>query len=261
MPGPRVLTIDIETSPIRSLHWKIFDETIGIEQIEEDWSILSYCAKWLDDKELIYEDTGGRGLKRVRDDKPLMKGLHGLLSSADIVVGQNIRRFDIKKINARLAIHGYDPPSPFRTIDTMCAAKDIFGLTSYKLAWLSHCFTETKKSEHKKFPGFELWRECLKDNPEAWAEMRAYNALDVLATEEVYLKLRPWMKGHPNFAAYSFGDGVKCPRCESTKLQHRGRETTQHGSYARIKCMSCGGWSRLKQNLIGKEDRARLLVN
>lgn len=28
-----------------------------------------------------------------------------------------------------------------------------------------------KKLNHSKFPGMELWRECLKGNSEAWTEM------------------------------------------------------------------------------------------
>lgn len=49
-----------------------------------------------------------------------------------------------------------------------------------------------KKLKHKKFPGHELWKECLKGNKEAWNEMRKYNIHDVLATEELYNVLKQW---------------------------------------------------------------------
>jgi hypothetical protein len=51
--------------------------------------------------------------------------------------------------------------------------------------------TTHKKKRHAKFPGFELWRECLAGNHEAWDEMREYNIDDVLSLEELYLVMRP----------------------------------------------------------------------
>ncbi|WP_175726996.1 ribonuclease H-like domain-containing protein [Burkholderia ambifaria] len=106
-------------------------------------------------------------------------------------------RFDAKKINARFILLGMPPPSPFRVVDTMLEARKHFGFTSNKLEWLTDKLCKThKKKKHAKFPGFELWRECLKGNPEAWDEMRSYNTDDVLSLEELYLVMRPWMSGH-----------------------------------------------------------------
>ena len=38
---------------------------------------------------------------------------------AHIVVAHNGQAFDIKKINSRLAVHGFDPPSQYKIIDTL----------------------------------------------------------------------------------------------------------------------------------------------
>ena len=258
---PRILTLDIETAPLESYHWRIWDENIGLEQIKIDWSILSFCAKWLGEKKVMYEDTGGRGVKQVRNDKRLMKSLWRLLDEADIVVAQNGQKFDVKKINSRLVQHGFKPYSPIRIIDTLLVAKRHFGFTSNRLAWQSEILTDTPKSLHKKFPGFELWKECLADNPKAWAEMRKYNCQDVIATEKVYLKQRPWIKSHPNLAAYAPGQGPRCPKCKSHRLQRRGYEVTQQSRFRRLQCQDCGGWSREKQTTIEKTARAELLAN
>src|SRR6185312_7807051 len=108
----RILIADIETAPIVAQVWNIWDQNIGLNQIEEDWSILSYCAKWLGEKELFYKDTGGKGPKRVRNDKPLLRDIWALLDAADIVVAQNGKKFDVRKINARLIQQGFLPYSP-----------------------------------------------------------------------------------------------------------------------------------------------------
>jgi hypothetical protein len=253
MNGPRIATCDIETAPLESYHWGLFDQNIGLEQIKVDWSILAYCFKWLNDPKPVYADTGGRGKKHVRNDKPLLKGLWELLDATDILIVQNGARFDVPKINSRLFAEGYGPYSPIRIIDTLTVNKRYFGHTSNKLAWVSK-YTDQKKSEHRKFPGFDLWLQCLADNPEAWAEMRDYNIKDVLATEQLYLKQRPWIANHPNLNVYHETLG-NCPKCHSSNIQKRGICVTNTGKHARYQCQDCGGWSRGKTKLpaINKE--------
>jgi hypothetical protein len=148
-----------------------------------------------------------------------------------------------------------------RIIDTMLEAKKHFDFTSNKLAWLSKYLTASQKSEHKTFPGFELWKECLLDNPKAWAEMKKYNVQDVVATEQLYYRLRPWMSGHPNVAMYMSDENVRCPKCGGASFHKRGIAVSQAGSYQRFQCVACGGWARAKTNQLSKSKRASLLAN
>lgn len=258
---PRVVTLDIETAPLVSYTWDIWDQNVGLDQIHVEWSIISFSAKWLGEKAIIYRDTGGNGPNRIREDKPLLRELWAILDQADIVIAQNGVKFDLKKINARLLMHGFTPYSPIKVVDTMLIAKRHFAFTSNKLAWMSEHLTTTKKDDHHRFPGFKLWDECMKDNPAAWAEMRKYNIRDVVATEELYLRLRPWMVGHPNVAAYMLGEEVRCPKCGSSDVQKRGTVPTQTGEYTRIRCNSCGGWSRTRYTENSLKKRHALLSN
>ena len=258
--NPRILTIDIETAPLKVWAWGIWEQNISLDMIAEEWSILYYSAKWLGSRERLFGYTGGRGVDKVRDDKPLVEEIWKLLDQADLVVGQNAVRFDIKKINARLIMHGYLPYSPVRTIDTLLVAKKYFAFTSNKLEWQSRYLTDSPKSKHKKFPGFEMWDECLKDNPAAWKEMRKYNERDVLATEKLYLKHRPWITNHPNIGTFNTRGDVQCPKCSSFKLIEQGFHPLQLGMYPRYQCLSCGGWARGKKMVTDKEARAVKLV-
>ncbi len=255
-----ILVCDIETAPLESYTWGIWEQNVSLEQIKTEWSILSYAAKWVGKKQIIYQDTSGRGPGKVRDDKWLVKSIWTLLDEADLVVAQNGVRFDIKKINARLIAHGFGPYSPVRVIDTLSVAKKHFGFTSNKLEWMSKYLTDSPKSKHKKFPGFELWLECLKDNPAAWAEMKKYNIQDVVATEKLYLKQRPWIANHPNLGTYSDRAEASCPKCDSTHLQARGYSILQQGKYHRYHCQECGGWSRGKEMLLPLTTRRAKLV-
>jgi uncharacterized protein YprB with RNaseH-like and TPR domain len=249
MKTPRIVTLDIETSPIESYHWGLWDQNINLDQIQTEWTILSFSAKWLDENNVIYKDTGGKGISKVRDDKFLLQKLWEILDEADIVIAQNGQAFDLKKINARMLMHGLGPYSPIKVIDTLLVAKRTFGFTSNKLAWMSEHLTKTKKDKHKLFPGFELWEECLKDNPKAWKEMKKYNNIDVVATEQLYIKMRPWIENHPNLAVYAESHSEMCPKCGSCAIQKRGKYYTQLGVYHRIFCKYCGGWSRSRQTL------------
>lgn len=258
--SPRIAILDIETAPILAYVWRIFDENIGLDQIKEDYSILSFAWKWLGESKTIYESTEGQ--RNVRKDKKLLTKLHKLLNEADIVIAQNGKNFDIKKINSRMIQHGIPPYSPVRIVDTYESCKRHFGFTSNKLAWTSAILTDTPKSIHKDFPGFLLWREIVEYGPrmkQAWAEMKLYNIRDVVATEAKYMKLRPWMNTHPNLGAYSDGPQHNCPNCGSENVQRRGVHVTQQGRRTRYQCQDCGTWSHDKKQVMSNSRRKALL--
>ena len=258
--GPKIITLDIETSPIVAYVWSTFKVNIGLNQIVDEWTILSYCAKELGKKKIIYDDTSKDD--RPRNDYRLLVGLHALLSEVDIVIAQNGKAFDMKKINARFIEKGLPALSPIKVIDTMLIAKDVAKFTSNKLEWLSKHLTDTPKYDHGKFPGMELWTECLKGNKAAWREMKKYNCIDVPATEELYLKLRPYMQNHPNVAAYYDDEKMRCPRCASTHLVAQDKPAlTQTGQYTRYQCGDCGGFARSRYTQNSKAKRLSLLTS
>lgn len=253
---PKTLILDVETSPILASVWELFDQNVGLEQIKVDWHLLSFAAKWLGSKDVIYADQSKA--KDIEDDRALLKQLHGLLDQADIIVGHNCRRFDLKKINARLIVLGFAPPSPYKIIDTLEIAKRYFKFSSNKLAFLSQHLCKVKKLEHKKFPGFQLWKECLARNPEAWKEMKKYNVQDTFSTEELYNRLKGWHIIGPNIGLYN-GEAFVCPKCGSDKIERRGYSYTGVGKYQRYQCKACAGWSRGATLLNSKEERQAML--
>ena len=258
--GPRIATLDIETSPIVAYVWSLWKVNIGLNQIVDEWSIMSYCYKELGNPKVIYDDTSKKA--NPRDDSDLMAGLHKLLSETDIIIAQNGKAFDMKKINARFIERGFMPLPPIRVIDTMLVAKDVAKFTSNKLEWLSKHLTDTPKYSHSEFPGMELWTECLKGNKKAWRVMKKYNCIDVPATEELYLKLRPYMQGHPNVAAYYNDEQTRCPRCASVNLTVEAKPAyTQTGEYRRYQCNDCGGFARSRYTLNSTAKRKSLLSN
>ena len=259
MTRPKIATLDIETAPIEAYVWSLWKQNVGLNQITTEWSLLSYAVKWLDKKRVIYKDN--RDEEDPRDDYELMQDLWHIINDADIIVAQNGLMFDMRKIRARFVLLGFPPPSPVRVVDTMLEARKAFAFTSNKLEWLSDKLAATKKQKHKKFPGFELWAECLKHNLAAWNEMRSYNIVDVKATEEVYLTIRPWIQGHPNITIYDEDDAMRCPCCGSADIKQDGYAYTQVSQYYRYVCNECSAWSRSRYTINSLSKRKALLTS
>jgi hypothetical protein len=260
LKGPRVLIYDIETAPILAHVWGLWENNVALSQIVSDWHVLSWSAKWLDDppNKVMYMDQ--RNSKRVEDDKDILKGIWDLLNQADIVITQNGKSFDQKKLNARFIMSGFQPPSSYKHIDTKQIASKHFGFSSNKLEYMTDKLcVKYKKSKHKKFPGHEMWVECLAGNIEAWKEMEQYNKYDVLSLEELYRKLIPW-ENTINFNAYHDELDNVC-KCGSTTFVKNGFYYTSAGKYQKHRCKQCGAEHRDKENLFSKDKRASLKMS
>lgn len=238
----RVLVLDIETSPALAYIWKMWKENIGANQVIENSTILSYAGKFLGEEKVYYDDA-----RDYVDERPLLEGLHNLLSNADAVVAHNGRKFDLKQIRGRMLVNKIPPFAPIKMIDTLEIAKREFGFMSNSLAFLANSIGVQGKGDHRKFPGFILWKECLKGNREAWDEMKEYNIQDIKTLEEVYLALRPWSTQHPNLGVFQDGEQLRCPKCGGNHLHKRGFARTAVAVYQRYQCTTCGGWSRSRQ--------------
>lgn len=194
---PKVLYVDIETKPLKVWTWGTFDQNIPLNMIIEDWSVLSWSAKWANspESEVIYKDNRGKKGDKLVNDKELLKPLWKLMDEADIIIGQNSNRFDLPKLNARFIEHGFGCPSEFLTIDTYSIARSKFGFTSNKLEYMTKKLNKKyKKQDHREFSGWTLWDECIKGNLKAWKSMEVYNKYDVLSLEELFLNLSEFVK-------------------------------------------------------------------
>lgn len=250
----KILILDIETAPNIAYVWGAWKQNVGQNQWVEKSHIMSYAAKWLGDDKVFYHEN------RKKNDKALVQSLYSLLDEADIVVAHNGVRFDLPVVIGRGVIHGLVPPSPYHTIDTLLVARKEFRFVSNSLANLSQELGLPLKKDHKKFPGFELWLECLRNNDEAWAEMKDYNVADIITLEALYLRLRPYMKYHPNIAKVDEKGDVACPKCSSEVVHFRGYYTSKSGyQYRRFQCQECMGWGRAR--LSDKDHNKNMGVN
>lgn len=240
----KTLLWDIETSPIISYNWGIYEQN-AIEVVE-DWQILCFAYKWLDEEEvhIVSQDDFPLYRPGVNNDLMVVAKAHQLFDEADVVIGHNGIAFDTKKAQARMLIHGLYPPSPFKQIDTKRVAKRYAGFTSNKLDDLGEVLGLGRKASAG---GFETWKGCMRGDSKSWETMKQYNKQDVLLLEEIYLRLRPWIDNHP---AVNIVDNrpSACPKCGVGPLHKRGsRKVNKTSLVQRYQCLSCGGWSQSRK--------------
>lgn len=250
---PKILLLDIETAPIEARVWGIWDVNVGTNQITRDWFVLSFCAKFYEDDTIFYLDQ--RYASPLEDDGMLMMAIHHLLSEADIVVGHNLDKFDMKKLNTRFLKHGLGPVGFIKQFDTLKVAKRFFAITSNKLDFVAKFLGHSGKLSSRKFQGQELWNACLENNLEAWEEMEAYNQQDVLVLEKVFKDLLIWDRTL-NLTPYL--EENTCT-CGSTEFNRHSYRVTNASKFMVYKCVSCGKEYQGKENVMDKDTRKYLL--
>jgi hypothetical protein len=240
-----ILLLDVETSPMRGYIWNVWNTNVYQEQLISDFFILSWSAKWLGDYR-IYSEVLSSEQVLNEDDSPILANLWELINKASIVITHNGKKFDMPRINARFLVNGIMPPAPYRQIDTLQIARSEFGFTRNSLDSIA----ETLGLKGKIKVDFNLWKECMKGNTEHLNKLCEYNENDILVLEEVYLKLRPFAKNHPNLDLFIDSDKPHCPHCGSPDLNTLDKYFfTQSNRYNVYRCNSCSAISRSKQGI------------
>ena len=231
--SPRILVLDIETSPNIAYVWGLWDQNITPSQLVEPTRVLCWAAKWVGEKKMMYRSEHHDTREVMLDE------IHHLLGEADVVVTYNGASFDIPHLNREFIEAGLTPPAPYKQVDLYLVVQRRFKFQSNKLEYVVPRVGAGSKLHNE---GFGLWKKCLQGEGKAWATMRSYNLRDVEVTEALYKKLLPWIPNHPNAKLYD--KTAECPSCGHGLLQCRGFARLRTGSYQRYQCQACGAWSR-----------------
>ena len=251
-----ILIFDIETAPLRAYVWSRWKQNIYLEQTISEWFMICWSAKWLGSEEVFSECLTPNEIREEKDSR-IVKQLWSLIDQADIVIAHNGKRFDVPKINSRFIMAGLPPTSTYIQIDTKEVAAKQFGFSSNKLDALAEYFN----IEHKDDTDFELWANCMKGDQKALDYMESYNRKDVIILEKVYLKLRPWIKNHPNIGLYQEENVMVCPTCGSKDLEEDGSfYYTSANKYKIMRC-SCGAISRMRTTFYPKDKKKNLTAS
>lgn len=235
--GPKILTLDIETGPHTVHTWGLWDQNVSINQIIESGRVICWAAKWYGHKNVEFRSDHHDG-----HDAQIQR-MWELLNEADITVGFNHKRFDLRHLNREFWLQGLAMPSPSKPVDLLPAIKRFMLFPSNKLDYVSQQVGIGAKVKHE---GFGLWTACLAGDAEAWKRMRKYNVQDVRLTEQLYDRMRGWLPQHPHhLTADSTDDRPRCNQCWMLKgkgynLVRNGTNLAQQITYVLYSCQDCG---------------------
>lgn len=239
----RLLLLDIETAPSTAYVWSLWKENIPLVRLQEAGYTLCWAAKWLGEDWIYFSKDALQA--------------HRMLEEADAVVTYNGIKFDIPTLNKDFALEGLAPPAPFKNIDLYQVVRQHFRFPSNKLEYVVEAFDIGRKVKHA---GFEIWEGCMRGDKASWEVMREYNENDVIIMEELYNKLLPWIKNHPNHALYTDSDRPVCPNCGGVHLHSHGLARTNVMTYRRFQCQDCGTWARGRYAVQDKEQKINIIT-
>lgn len=234
MGKTKVCFWDVETAKMQVKTFSMRPEYISHTDIVEDWYII--CGSWK-----IGNVTKAVAIDKLGDDKKVCQTLRDALADVDVIVHHNGDKFDIKKLNARLIYHRLKPLPLIPTVDTLKEARKIASFTSNRLDYLHKFLGGNGKMNTS--PG--LWDRVMDGDKKALKEMVTYNKRDVVILEDVYLRLRPYMKSHPVIAS---PNSCNCPKCNSKNvIKAKPRVTASGTRYQQFQCKNCGGYFQDKK--------------
>ena len=114
-----------------------------------------------------------------------------------------------------------------------------------------------------------MWKDCVRGTEDeatkALKAMLAYNKVDIKALEELYLMIRPWIKGHPNVNLYQDfneedGGFTHCTNCGSEEITWHGKYYTPGGRFKAFRC-ECGAVGRSRVSDITAAERKTLGIS
>lgn len=235
-----ILFLDIETLPLEVYVWGLKNnDYIQPRNIVKEWSIACWSAKWIFDSK-TYGQVVTSQEAIDRKDNSILEGIWKLMDKADIIVTQNGKEFDLKRLNTKFVLAGFPPPMYYSHIDTLVVLRSKFAFSSNKLDYVNEVLGIDQKSPME----MEDWIGCTRGQEESLKKMLRYCKRDVGIHEEMYLKIRPWISPHANLGIYADADKDCCPNCQSTELKWNGRYSTAVGIYDAFRCMSCGAIGR-----------------
>lgn len=253
---------DVETSASVVYTFSRFKAFVKPDQVIKEPYMLTWAGKFVGNPNIIsykLPDFDEQFKEDHTNDRLLIEAMWKVLDECDIFVAHNAR-YDCGWFNQRCLYWGMNPPSPYKVIDTLRELKQICALPSNSLAASANYFELPNRKLDNA--GWSLWQRCMEGDSEAFNEMETYNIGDITTLEDLYLKLRPFMKNHPNVALYQDSQEECCVACGSDKLEVIvGKSSyTQLSEFEVLRC-ECGKINRRRVNLRSKEGMTTTLMN
>jgi DNA polymerase elongation subunit (family B) len=174
---------------------------------------------------------------KTHDARSMLHKISAVIASADLTIGHNGDRFDLRHLNTALLLADLPPLPPHTTEDTLKQARKHFFFPSNSLDYISKLLTDEPKTKC----AWEDWVRIIEHNdPVALARMVKYCKQDVRSLEALWKKFTKHCTPKVNASVIINGNREGCPRCGHTRVLSAGYVVRTTGRYKRWHCQGCG---------------------
>lgn len=229
----KVMVYDIETSQVTVKLWSTGKQYVNhsalVDGPEGHTRIISIAWKYVGEDK-VHALTWDDGC-----DKEMMQEFMAYYNRCDMVIGQNNNSFDNKLVATRAAYHGLFLNRFVKSFDIYRKVKQVFRLQSYSMAHMAKFFGLTLKQSHE---GIFMWKMIQEGTDAQKAEylqkMVDYNVGDIVTTEEMYMKLRPYLSTVTHAGVATGEPRWTCPVTGSRNIELYNTLITEAGSVQRV---------------------------
>ena len=248
----KALTIDIERLPgqvsvqhrgftIDGPVWDlnalkhIIGRRIHADDVIEWPRTICAAARWYGEEDVMFAaewEVGGYDA--------FMREVWSWVDEADILIGHNMAAFDSKHLMSGWAEMGLPAPSPFKVIDTLKIARGSLNMESNTLDSLAKRLGVESKSDKYDV---RVAQAAVNGDKEAQARIEDYNRGDIVASEALFDRLRPYARNIPHLGMWT-DDEMACPSCGHTMTATGKTVHANVQRYEHLTCPNCGAHAR-----------------
>jgi len=241
-----VIFVDLETSPAKFWGWGTGEQYVDANMLvsgTETKIITAQYKRAIVDKEakyFIWDFKKGHG-----DDGNVVKKITNVINNADIVIGQNIKAFDIKVLQERAKVLRLPPINVDFMMDTLTSSRSSFKSMSHRLDYRSKQYGLGGKIKMQ----MSDWIDILEGRTTPEEKMIPYGLKDCTDNETLFWNDLPY---------------VNLPKATINKILKLivgMTESKAKGASSKPKCLHCERIRKPKFNVTVNEDESIICNN
>jgi len=236
---PKILFYDIETKPLLVYVWRLGEQVVyhhQLAKLSNGYGIICVSYAWNDNSRAKTIDWG----YKAQDTAKVVREFDKIIKQADISIGKNSDRFDMKHLATQRMLNNLPPLPEWAgcTDDLEKQLRKHFIFPSYSLDYISKELGLGGKVKME----FQDWVNIVeKKNEQSFQKMCKYNRKDVEDTRALWNRLQPHIT--PKFNQATFYGDFRCTNCGSQDLKKDGVRHSGKTSYQVYFCKTHAGYA------------------
>lgn len=245
MYTPKELVFDIETSGYLMFGFGLGKQNVSYTQLLTTCKIVCICWRFRDEPEDVWHSLKWDHDKQC--DKVMIEKFIKVAEKADVIIGQNHERFDIRYVNERIAYHRLKKQLPIIVTDDLYKmVKKKLYLPCYKLDYMAKHYGFGTKMH----TDLQLWIDIVYNkDKKALGRMIEYCGRDVVLTDKIFTHLEPYLD-RKIIGSVWHEDPLHCRQvnCNGKLRIRKYRLCKNLMKKSQYSCTECGKWVTFGSN-------------